>query len=324
MSAATGGLAQCGRLAPPLPLFAFTTRLTSMWSSPFFLSLASVFTLIGLTLVSVAVLTDNWNEVQVNRREIINAFKREPELNVKLQNAFGHNILYFSRTYGLLNVCFPDTVPQEIGSFTKFGSPCIWNNEFTPTEAKREHFTSAEWYRLYAYRGSIVCYAAGIAIVAISLISGIFGCWNRSRKLIVVTSVLLLVASLAMSLAMFGWHYVAYTDRNVLDMEPYYKSWEPVLKLTTRQNYGWSYFVSWIGIVFLLLGSASMYFAYTAIKKEEDMALSAKNGAYLMPNYYDKGAIVPYGYGTYAGYGTYPYYTQYNTAGYYGYMTYGR
>ncbi|KHJ99700.1 hypothetical protein OESDEN_00307 [Oesophagostomum dentatum] len=45
----------------------------------------------------------------------------------------------------------------------------------------------------------------------------------------------------------------------------------------------------------------------------------------MMNNYYDKGAMVPYGYNTYAGYGNYPYGYggQYNN-GYYGYMTYGR
>ncbi|CAI5456211.1 unnamed protein product [Caenorhabditis angaria] len=297
-----------------------------MLSSPLFLSLASVFTLLGLALVSIAISTDNWTEVQVNRREIINAFKREPELSLRLQNAFGHNIIYFSRNYGLFHTCFPDTVPQEIGSFSKFSSPCIWNNEFNPPEAKKDHFSTPEWYRLYAYRSSIICYGAGIIVVVLSLITGILGCWNRSKKLIITTAVLLLIASLAMCLAMMGWHYVAYSERYLLDMEPYYKSWESVLKITSRHNYGWSYIVSWIGIAFLMLGSIFMFWAYVAVKREEEMALSAKHGAYLMPNYYDKGAgaIVPYGYGTYAGYGTYPYYNQYNTAGYYGYMTYGR
>ncbi|VDM76553.1 unnamed protein product [Strongylus vulgaris] len=36
-------------------------------------------------------------------------------------------------------------------------------------------------------------------------------------------------------------------------------------------------------------------------QKEEEKALSAKHGAYMMNNYYDKGAMVPYGYNTYAG-----------------------
>lgn len=51
----------------------------------------------------------------------------------------------------------------------------------------------------------------------------------------------------------------------------------------------------------------------------------------MMPNYYDKTAMVPYAYGTYSGYGAYPgaYYgqyagSQYGGNGYYGYMTYGR
>ncbi|CAB3399761.1 unnamed protein product [Caenorhabditis bovis] len=297
-----------------------------MLSSPLFLSLASVFTLLGLALVSIAVSTDSWTEVTVNRREILNAFKREPELSLRLQNAFGHNVLYFSRTYGLFHTCFPDTVPQDIGSFSKFNAPCIWNNEFNPPEAKREHYTNGEWYRLYAYRSSIICYAAGIVVVVLSLITGILGCWNRSRKLVITTAILLLIAALAMCLSMIGWHYVAYSERYSLDMEPYYKSWEPVLKLTSRYNYGWSYIVSWVGIAFLMLGSVFMFWSYVAVKREEEMALSAKHGAYLMPNYYDKGAgaVVPYGYGTYGDYGTYPYYNQYNTAGYYGYMTYGR
>lgn len=36
------------------------------------------------------------------------------------------------------------------------------------------------------------------------------------------------LSALFMSLAMLMWHYVAYSERYTLDMEPYYKSWEPV------------------------------------------------------------------------------------------------
>uniref|UniRef100_A0A1I7WX86 Ion_trans_2 domain-containing protein n=1 Tax=Heterorhabditis bacteriophora TaxID=37862 RepID=A0A1I7WX86_HETBA len=35
-----------------------------MWSSPILLSLSSVFALLGLTLVGIAVVTDNWTEYQ--------------------------------------------------------------------------------------------------------------------------------------------------------------------------------------------------------------------------------------------------------------------
>ena len=132
-----------------------------MFSSPCHLSCASVFSLIGLGLVCFAVTTDNWVEVQVNRREIINSFKREPELSLRLQNAFGHNNIYFSRNYGLFNLCFPDTVPQDVGSFSKMGSPCIWSNEFMVPESKKEHFSNNELYRHYAAKATIIAYVVG-------------------------------------------------------------------------------------------------------------------------------------------------------------------
>ncbi|KAF1747389.1 hypothetical protein GCK72_023851 [Caenorhabditis remanei] len=295
-------------------------------SSPLYLSTAAVFSIVGLSFVVFAVVTDNWIEVQVNRREILNSFKREPELGLRLQNALGHNIIYFSRNFGLFNLCFPDTVPQDIGSFIKAGSICIWNNDFMVPESKKEHFSNNEIYRHYAAKATIVGYLIGIVFVVLSFIMGLIGCWNRSKKFIMGTGILMILAALSMSIAMLLWHYVAYSERYTLNVEPYYQSWEPVLKLTSRHNYGWSYIVSWIGIGSIVLASIFFFFAYLAVKKEEENALTAKHGAYMMPNYYDKGAgaIVPYNYNTYAGYGNYPYYNQYNTAGYYGYMTYGR
>ncbi|PAV64116.1 hypothetical protein WR25_01492 [Diploscapter pachys] len=262
---------------------------------------------------------------QVNRREIINAFKREPELNTRLQTAFGHNLLYFSRTYGLFQICFPDTVPSDIGSFSKFGSPCIENQDYFPPSTKQENYTTAELQRLYLLRASVILYCLGILFVLICLIIGVFGCWKRSPKLILATSLMLLFAVLFLASGMALWHYVNYMERYVLETDPFYKSWEPILKLVTRFNFGWSYVVSWIGITFLLLATIFMLISYKAIKNEEDMALTAKHGPYIMPNYYDKGAMVPYGYNTMYSTGyNYPYTPHYGT-GYYGsYMTYGR
>ncbi|KIH66596.1 hypothetical protein ANCDUO_03078 [Ancylostoma duodenale] len=57
----------------------------------------------------------------VNRREVINAFNREPELNVRLKDAFVRNVNYFSRNYGLFQICFPDSVPS--GQFVIFTPP---------------------------------------------------------------------------------------------------------------------------------------------------------------------------------------------------------
>uniref|UniRef100_A0A1I7WX10 AA_permease domain-containing protein n=1 Tax=Heterorhabditis bacteriophora TaxID=37862 RepID=A0A1I7WX10_HETBA len=95
---------------------------------------------------------------------------------------------------------------------------------------------------------------------------GILGCWRRSPKIILVTSLILLFAVLFLAAGMASWHYVNYLERYVLDVAPFYKAWEPILKTTTRFNFGWSYIVSWIGIAFLLFAAVFMLFSSKAIK----------------------------------------------------------
>ncbi|VDO35820.1 unnamed protein product [Haemonchus placei] len=199
-----------------------------MWSSTILLSLSSVFGIIGLALVLAAALTDNWTEYQVNRREIINAFNREPELNVRLKDAFVRNVNYFSRNYGLFQICFPDSVPSDIGSFSKYGSPCIDNTDYFPVEAVQENYSSQQTQRLYFMRANVATY----------------------------------VLVLLFAVSMACWHYVNYLERAVLEMSPFYKSWEPILKSTTRFNFGWSLVVAWVGILFILF--ASVFFICSA------------------------------------------------------------
>jgi len=200
---------------------------------------------------------------------------------------------------------------------------------FTDSTA-RESFNADQTTRMHLMRMTVAFYVVGLAFLALCLFTGIAGCWRRSGSLILTTGILLLFAVLFLAASMALWHGVDYLEREVLDVPPFYRSWEPLLKQTTTFNYGWSYIVSWVGIGFVLISSLLMLAAYRAIKEEEAEEYEKKHGggAYLMPNYYDKSAaMMPYAYGTYAGYGAaaYPaaYYGNYGN-GYYGYMTYGR
>ncbi|VIO86387.1 Uncharacterized protein BM_BM4292 [Brugia malayi] len=254
---------------------------------------------------------------------------RNTELNARLKDNVVRNPLYFSRSYGLFLVCFSDAVPSDIGSFSKFGSPCIWNDDYHPSDAAYEKYDSLQTYRYYAMWGAAILYLLGLVVFIICSVFGMIGCWRRSTKIVLTTALLMLFSVMFLAGSMACWHLVNYLERHVLDMPPFYKSWEPILKQGTRFSYGWSYVVSWVGIAFILLASTFMLLSYKKIKEEEERAFEAKHGAYMMPNYYDKSsAMLPYGYGTYGGYPTaYPaaYYGQYPVGtGYYGYMTYGR
>lgn len=295
-----------------------------MWGSPLLLSLASVFSLLGLTLVAIAGFSDNWTEFSVSRREIIAAMNRQSELSAQLKDQFAHNPLYFSRSYGLFHICFPDAVPSDIGSFSKLGTPCITNNDYFPDDASRERYNSVQVQRLYFMRLLVVSYVLGIVIIALCLLVGIIGCWKRSPRIILATALIMLFAVLFLAASMALWHYVNYLERRVLDVPPFYRSWEQVLKQTTRFNYGWSYIVAWVGIGFILFAGIFMLFSYKAIKDEEERAFETKHAAYFQQCY--EKSLMPYSYGgPYGGYNVYPsYYTpQYPTMGSYGYMTYG-
>ncbi|EJW83700.1 hypothetical protein WUBG_05392, partial [Wuchereria bancrofti] len=105
--------------------------------------------------------------VEVNRREIINAMNRNTELNARLKDNVVRNPLYFSRSYGLFLVCFSDAVPSDIGSFSKFGSPCIWNDDYHPSDAAYEKYDSLQTYRYYAMWGAAILYLLGLVVFII-------------------------------------------------------------------------------------------------------------------------------------------------------------
>uniref|UniRef100_A0A915C9F0 Uncharacterized protein n=1 Tax=Parascaris univalens TaxID=6257 RepID=A0A915C9F0_PARUN len=302
----------------------------AMWSSPLLLSLTSVFGLLGLALTALALATDCWTEYQVNRREIINAMNRQTELNMRLKDNVVHNPLYFSRNYGLFLVCFPDAVPSDIGSFSKFGSPCIWNGDYHPSDIAFEKYSRLQLYRYYSMWGAALLYLLGLTVFAACSVLGMIGCWRRSTKFVLATALFMLFSVMFLAGSMACWHFVNYLERHVLEVSPFYKSWESILKQTTRFSYGWSYVISWVGIGFILLACTFMLLSYKKIKEEEERAFEVKHSSYMMPNLYEKSsAIMPYTYGTYGGYGpaSYPatYYGQYApsaNAAYYGYMTY--
>ncbi|MFH4976273.1 hypothetical protein AB6A40_002982 [Gnathostoma spinigerum] len=303
-----------------------------MWSSPLHLSLTSVFALLGLALIAIALVTDYWTEYKVNRPNILKELQRQNGLNNQLKESVQRNLLYFSRNYGLFYICFPDALPTDIGSTSKFGSLCITNKDYYPNDVDFDKYTTEQTYRYYGMWGTAILYVLGLTLILACSIFGMIGCWRRSTRFILTTALLMLFAVMFLAGAMACWHYVNYLERYILDVPPFQKSWDKILKNDTRFSYGWSYIVSWVGIGFIFLASIFMLLSYKKIKEEEERAYEAKHGAYMMPNYYDKSsAMIPYGYGTYGGYGAgaYPaaYYGQYAPAagaGYYGYMTYAR
>ncbi|VDO96170.1 unnamed protein product [Soboliphyme baturini] len=181
--------------------------------------------------------------------------------------------------------------------------------------------------RMHLMRACVAFYIVGLGFLFICLFTGISGCWRRSAMLILVTGILLLFSTLFLAGSIAVWHGVDYLQKEVIGIDASFESIRKLINDNTMIGYGWSYMISWIGIGFILISSILMLAAYRAIREEERDEYDKKRMPYIMPNYYDKTAMMPY---TYANYGypypTYGYSGAYGPPGnsYYGYLTYAR
>uniref|UniRef100_A0A914H0C1 Uncharacterized protein n=1 Tax=Globodera rostochiensis TaxID=31243 RepID=A0A914H0C1_GLORO len=301
---------------------------SSMWSSPVLLSISTIFALLGFTLMLLAGGSDNWLEYQVDRHLLA---VHKSELGPKYVKEVNTDPLFYSRQYGLLHICFPDLVPNEIGSYVWFGQVCIANADYWPSSNITQRYNANQIRRLWFLRGVHILFGIGLLLSAFALLVGICGCCWRSAKLIFWTSLMFLFAVLLLIGAMLLWHFVNYMDRKVIEVYPFYMDWPKALKSATQISFGWSYVTAWAGIGFLVFTALFLYFSQRAIRDEENEQYEQKHAAYFQQYYQqqqqsDK-SLVPFGagaaagvyppyYGTYTGgaYGGYPsgaYYGQY-------------
>ena len=160
-------------------------------------------------------------------------------------------------------------------------------------------------------RTQVAFYILGLFFLAMTLFTGIAGCWRRHAGLILATGILLLFASessrycdhsitaLFLAASMAVWHGIDYLTREVIRAPGYEMTWEEWLRPLVAVRYGWSYIVSWVAIALILVASLLMLGAYRSMKEEEADEIEKKAAPYMMASYYDKAALMPYGYGSY-------------------------
>jgi len=296
--------------------------------SPLILSISTVFALMGIVLVAIAFGTNNWQEFKVDRKML-----ETPDSGIRPTD-LGSKKIFYSRSYGLFKECFMGDEPNsaDIQAQTSVGitgTSCMPVMDYQIPENKTitNTFSSNQWIHMHLIRSLVAFYIVGLALLFLCLFTGLCGCWRRSANLILTTGVFLLFSTLFLAAAMAVWHGIDYLAREVISANNFFLTWPEALKNNTKIDYGWSYMVSWVGIGFTLIASVLMLYAYRAMKAEEDDEYDKKRAPYMVANYYDKQALMPYSYpqSAYAypaaaayGYGQYGGYAPY------GYMSYGR
>lgn len=253
------------------------------------LSIASVMSIMAIICLAISFATDDWYEYRLDRNRMRNQTEPKPEFDTDLR--------YFSRDEGLFRLCFVDKKPKSLKTYLSpiTQSECINIDYHIPEDEETDHYDNLRWHRLHMQRAVALLYIIGFIFLFLSFLTGVAGCWKRSHGNLVTTGVLQLLAASLDTGSMALFHAGLYYDHHVLKDKDSYASWPEELKYATEANYGWSYFIGWIGISGCLF-SAVIFIAAARCIRSEKRNEQAKNLQYLMPVYPDKRTPYAYNY----------------------------
>jgi len=263
------------------------------------LSLATISGVVAAALLAIAVGTDNWQFIRVDRM----AMEKTLVDSGIDPDAFRNDGLYYTRTKGLFRVCYPEDLPQGEELYrSPLETQCrnIDYHLFDDDSAKTfdEEFGDYQQVRLHMARSMVALFLASFFFLVVAFFTGIAGCWRRSPSNVAYTAILMLMACLLAAGAMGLWHGVEYYETEKIRVLPYRLGWDDALEENVKVLYDWSYLLAWVGTGMagfsfcLFLGASQCMSAEQSVEQTKQMQ-------YMMPVYPQKAQYA----GGYGGYG---------------------
>ena len=216
--------------------------------SAFALSGASASALFSVALFAIALSTDNWRHISVDRKTALRENATVPVDDVR----------YYDRVQGIFRVCFPhEDKPSSDGNAALYLSLIEeWCSNIdyyvrlvdSAILPDRLSFHGKVWFHLA--RSAIACFVLYIMFMAIGCVVGLAGCWCSSENCMSATAVLFLLAALIGTGGMGLWHWAQfYEAHKVYDARlNFFPSWPAELREASKLSLGWSYILAWTGI----------------------------------------------------------------------------
>lgn len=259
--------------------------------------------------MAIAVGTDNWQFIRVNRIEI--------EKNIAgsgiSSDDFHNQGLYFTRTKGLFRTCYPEALPNnDMLHRSPFETQCEFVDfHIFDQDTDTSAFSDNEMRRLHMARSMIALFFVSFFLMVAAFFTGVAGCWRRSPANISTTAFLMLGACVLAAGAMGLWHGVDYFEEQRIRAFPYKSSWDSVLVDNAKLTFDWSYMVAWVGTGMSII-SFCLFMGAAACMKTEQANEQTKQMPYMMPVYPQKAQYAQYGAGYGYGYNYPPQYGHYN------------
>lgn len=249
----------------------------------------------SVALLGIAVGTDNWQFIKVNRIAIESNLIQS---NINAEEFFDKG-LYYTRTKGLFRTCYPEDIPQKEDIYlSAIETRCqTIDYHIFDEDSDISDFSDDEVTRLHMARSVVALFFVGFFFVLVAFCTGVAGCWRRSPANVAATAILMLLSCLFAAGAMGLWHGVEYYEEERIRVAPYKSSWDQMLKDNTQIWYAFSYMLAWVGTGLALL-SFCLFLGASQCMQTEQRKEQSKHMQYMMPVYAQKNQYPPnYGYG---------------------------
>jgi len=261
--------------------------------SAYTLSFGTVSGVVAAVLLAIAVGTDNWQYIKVDRM----AIKMKLTESGISADDFNEEGRFFTRNKGLFKICYPEELPQgEMLFRSPLETQCrnidyhIFDDESDVTS-----FSDDMKIRLHMARAMIALLIVSFFFFIVAFFTGIAGCWRRSPGNVAATAILMLFACLFAGGAMGLFHGVEYYETEKIATLPYRMAWNDTLKENSNIFYDWSYLLAQIatGMSFL---SFILFLGGSQCMQKEQQSEQTKQMQYMMPVYPQKAQYAGYGY----------------------------
>ncbi|XP_017785594.1 PREDICTED: transmembrane protein 114 isoform X3 [Nicrophorus vespilloides] len=249
------------------------------------LSLATITSIIAVTLLTIAFATDNWLRIEVKRAEIQDFLSKHSDAQSQaLLDSVNSKYYYYTRTKGLFRICYPKERPPTVKTYlSPVETHCNNINYFIPDDNNETgNFTDDAWTKLHMGRSMIALFVISFLAIFSAFCTGVTGCWRRSPGNITATAILMLLACLLSAGAMGLWHGVDYYEREKVVGEEYPQQWSSVLQDNTEVSYDWSLVLGWMGVFSACFSFFLFLFGSCCLNSEKQQE-QLNNMQYIMP-----------------------------------------
>lgn len=207
-----------------------------------------------MVLLAVSFATDHWLEFDVDKRALTPTTLVDRTNDVILAR-YTH-----TRHRGLFRECYPGNDTEFLENRKPSDEDVVDNYCFHVRYSIPEEGSQGDWdddfmSRIHLMRCWLAFFIIALVVFLVAYIFGLVLCCWRQSKWAYIAGLCAYIAAFSTAASIAFFHGAEYLERNkITQQDPYmgqfYLAWSAEIRTATDRDYGYSYIIGWIGMVF--------------------------------------------------------------------------